>query len=197
MTTISEPLAKMDFKGSDGENNALFIDRSDFDLDTTNAIYNGDSWLQSEYYTETEMGYIKVYHSPMYRSDFCDYQECGYKKRSIESPENPDESGEPVNKKRKRKRVLNYVQRIEATKREKKRMLKLNVAFEQLRSVLPLPSFARAKLSRVETLRSAIDYIRSMIEILETEDQSQLVVSMMDNNGYYDQYDQVNHYVQF
>jgi hypothetical protein len=70
--------------------------------------------------------------------------------------------------KRKRKRVLNRIQRAEATMREKRRMFKLNKAFEDLRKVLPLSGFAKNKLSRAETLKSAIDYIDRMTEVLLT-----------------------------
>ena len=68
--------------------------------------------------------------------------------------------------KRKRKRVLNRMQRAEATMREKRRMLKLNKAFEELRKVLPISEFAKNKLSRAETLKSAIEYIDYMTELL-------------------------------
>jgi len=68
--------------------------------------------------------------------------------------------------KRKRKRVLNRVQRAEATQREKRRMLKLNRAFEELRKVLPITEFAKNKLSRAETLKSAIEYIDRLAQLL-------------------------------
>ena len=68
--------------------------------------------------------------------------------------------------KRKRKRILNRLQRAEATMREKRRMLKLNKAFEELRKVLPVSEFAKNKLSRAETLKSAIEYIENMSELL-------------------------------
>ncbi|CAF0794954.1 unnamed protein product [Didymodactylos carnosus] len=73
-----------------------------------------------------------------------------------------------MSSKRKRKRILNGVQRQEATQREKRRMLKLNKAFEDLRKVLPVSEFARNKLSRAETLKSAIDYINLMTDMLQT-----------------------------
>ena len=76
-------------------------------------------------------------------------------------------SSRPNGSKRKRKRVLNGVQRAEATQREKRRMLKLNRAFEELRKVLPVTEFARNKLSRSETLKSAIDYINLMFDMLD------------------------------
>jgi hypothetical protein len=68
--------------------------------------------------------------------------------------------------KRKRKRILNRLQRAEATLREKRRMLKLNKAFEELRKVLPISEFAKNKLSRAETLKSAIEYIDKMSQLL-------------------------------
>lgn len=68
--------------------------------------------------------------------------------------------------KRKRKRILNRLQRAEATMREKRRMLKLNKAFEDLRKVLPITEFAKNKLSRADTLKSAIEYIEKMSEML-------------------------------
>lgn len=68
--------------------------------------------------------------------------------------------------KRKRKRVLNKIQRAEATQREKRRMLKLNRAFEELRKVLPITEFAKNKLSRAETLKSAIEYIDRLAQLL-------------------------------
>ncbi|RNA29838.1 fer3 [Brachionus plicatilis] len=70
------------------------------------------------------------------------------------------------NAKRKRKRILNRMQRAEATMREKRRMLKLNKAFEELRKVLPISEFAKNKLSRSETLKSAIEYIERMSQLL-------------------------------
>jgi hypothetical protein len=69
--------------------------------------------------------------------------------------------------KKKRKRILNRLQRQEATLREKRRMLKLNKAFEELRKVLPISEFAKNKLSRAETLKSAIEYIEKMSELLQ------------------------------
>jgi hypothetical protein len=68
--------------------------------------------------------------------------------------------------KRKRKRVLNKIQRHEATMREKRRMIKLNTAFEDLRKVLPINEIAKNKISRAETLKSAIDYIHRMSQLL-------------------------------
>lgn len=69
--------------------------------------------------------------------------------------------------KRKRKRVLNRMQRAEATMREKRRMLKLNRAFEDLRKVLPSQQYApKNKLSRAETLKGAIEHIDYLSKLL-------------------------------
>lgn len=69
--------------------------------------------------------------------------------------------------KRKRKRVLNRLQRAEATMREKRRMLKLNRAFEDLRKVLPSQQYApKNKLSRAETLKGAIEHIDYLSKLL-------------------------------
>lgn len=75
-------------------------------------------------------------------------------------------SANSASAKRKRKRILNRIQRAEATQREKRRMLKLNKAFEELRTVLPISDFARNKLSRAETLKSAIEHIEYLSGLL-------------------------------
>jgi hypothetical protein len=73
----------------------------------------------------------------------------------------------PVRKKRK----LNGQQRDEATIREKHRMLKLNKAYSQLRLVLPVEN--KCKLSRIETLRTAVNYIHLLSQLLEVDDNNQ------------------------
>lgn len=69
----------------------------------------------------------------------------------------------PIRKKRK----LNGQQRDEATIREKHRMLKLNKAYAQLRLVLPVEN--KCKLSRIETLRTAVNYLHLLNELLEVD----------------------------
>ena len=83
---------------------------------------------------------------------------------TLDSEVAPDDMSQAA--KRKRKRILNRLQRAEATMREKRRMLKLNRAFEELRKVLPITEFAKSKLSRADTLKSAIEYIERMGEML-------------------------------
>ncbi|UJR31211.1 hypothetical protein I4U23_018715 [Adineta vaga] len=67
----------------------------------------------------------------------------------------------------RKKRKLNGQQRDEATVREKNRMLKLNKAYHQLRLVLPVEN--KCKLSRIETLRTAVNYIYVLNQLLEVD----------------------------
>jgi len=67
----------------------------------------------------------------------------------------------------RKKRKLNGHQRDEATIREKHRMLKLNKAYAQLRLVLPVEN--KCKLSRIETLRIAVNYIHHLNQLLEVD----------------------------
>ncbi len=67
----------------------------------------------------------------------------------------------------RKKRKLNGQQRDEATIREKHRMLKLNKAYAQLRLVLPVEN--KCKLSRIETLRTAVNYIQLLNQLLEVD----------------------------
>lgn len=65
-----------------------------------------------------------------------------------------------------RRRVPNASQRKAANVRERKRMLNLNSAFDNLRECIP--TFAYEKhLSRIDTLRLAMGYIRFMCDIIE------------------------------
>jgi hypothetical protein len=67
----------------------------------------------------------------------------------------------------RKKRKLNGQQRDEATIREKHRMLKLNKAYAHLRLVLPVEN--KCKLSRIETLRTAVNYIHLLNQLLEND----------------------------
>ena len=67
----------------------------------------------------------------------------------------------------RKKRKLNGQQRDEATVREKHRMLKLNKAYSQLRLVLPVEN--KCKLSRIETLRTAVNYIHLLSQLLDDD----------------------------
>ncbi|XP_032299098.1 fer3-like protein [Coturnix japonica] len=65
----------------------------------------------------------------------------------------------------RRKRVITYAQRQAANIRERKRMLSINSAFDQLRKKVPTFAYEK-RLSRIETLRLAIVYISFMTELL-------------------------------
>ena len=71
----------------------------------------------------------------------------------------------------RKKRKLNGQQRDEATIREKHRMLKLNKAYSLLRLVLPVEN--KCKLSRIETLRTAVNYIQLLSQLLEVDNNNQ------------------------
>jgi hypothetical protein len=70
----------------------------------------------------------------------------------------------------RKKRKLNGQQRDEATVREKHRMLKLNKAYAQLRLVLPVEN--KCKLSRIETLRTAVNYIHLLSQLLDVDNNN-------------------------
>ena len=69
----------------------------------------------------------------------------------------------------KRKRKLNSDQRVAASLRERRRMVTFNTAFEDLKN--RLPSFARKKrnLSRIDTLRCAMEYIIHLQQTLSCD----------------------------
>ena len=56
-------------------------------------------------------------------------------------------------------------QRLAANMRERRRMTSLNTAFERLKETIPIFPYEK-KLSRIQTLRLAIDYIEFMGSIL-------------------------------
>lgn len=70
----------------------------------------------------------------------------------------------------KRKRRITQTQRSAANVRERRRMDQLNSAFEQLRQVVPATTHEK-RLSRIQTLKQAIDYIAFMTNVLETDNQ--------------------------
>ena len=70
----------------------------------------------------------------------------------------------PVQK-RTRRRVATVQQRRAANIRERRRMVKLNTAFDRLRKRIPTFAYEK-RLSRIETLRLAIMYINFMRDLL-------------------------------
>jgi len=76
----------------------------------------------------------------------------------------------------KRRRKVSPRQRVAANDRERRRMRQLNVAFDRLRQQIPAPAQTSADsdrsnsnrpLSRIQTLRLAIDYIAFMMNTLD------------------------------
>jgi len=78
----------------------------------------------------------------------------------------------PTRRRRRRKRVITPVQRRAANGREKRRMVRLNEAFDHLRmrvqASLSVTSFChrKRKLSRTSVLQLAVDYITQMKECI-------------------------------
>lgn len=70
----------------------------------------------------------------------------------------------------KRKRVINKEQRSAANIRERRRMSTLNDAFAGLRDRVPTFTYEK-KISRIETLKLAIEYIQFMSEVVEKDDR--------------------------
>lgn len=60
---------------------------------------------------------------------------------------------------------MRLLQRLAANMRERRRMTSLNTAFEKLKETIPIFPYEK-KLSRIQTLRLAIDYIEFMGSIL-------------------------------
>jgi len=71
----------------------------------------------------------------------------------------------------KRRRRVSRRQRVAANDRERRRMRQLNAAFDRLRQQIPAPAQSSAHshrpLSRIQTLRLAIDYIAFMMDTLD------------------------------
>ncbi|CAF0796014.1 unnamed protein product [Rotaria sordida] len=68
---------------------------------------------------------------------------------------------------RKKRRILSRLQREEANRRERHRMEIINQAYEDLQNVLPFKKGRkRQKMSRMDTVDGAIQYIQSLLEIL-------------------------------
>ena len=75
----------------------------------------------------------------------------------------------------KRRRKVSRRQRVAANDRERRRMRQLNTAFDRLRQQIPTPALqtsassdrTQRPLSRIQTLRLAIDYIAFMMNTLD------------------------------
>lgn len=73
-------------------------------------------------------------------------------------------TGQP---KKTRRRIASAAQRRAANIRERRRMFNLNSAFDRLRKRVPTFAYEK-RLSRIDTLRLAMTYIRFMTELLES-----------------------------
>ncbi|ESP01560.1 hypothetical protein LOTGIDRAFT_172594 [Lottia gigantea] len=73
-------------------------------------------------------------------------------------------TSQPTKKRRRRKQTP--VQRGAANLRERKRMFYLNDAFDALKKSLPKKD-SKSRLSRIDTLKTAIDYIQGLSELLQ------------------------------
>ncbi len=77
----------------------------------------------------------------------------------------------------KRKRRITRPQRVAANMRERRRMVHLNSAFENLKETIPIFPHEK-KLSRIQTLKLAIDYIGFMTELLHGDPRNYTFISM-------------------
>ncbi|XP_041365675.1 uncharacterized protein LOC121380773 [Gigantopelta aegis] len=85
-----------------------------------------------------------------------------------------DENGDLKPRKR---RLPSVSQRRAANVRERRRMLNLNQAFDALRRRIPTFAYEK-RLSRIETLRLAIEYITFMTEIIKGKDPCDVALKM-------------------
>jgi len=97
-----------------------------------------------------------------------------YNEHPHDGPPRPVHRAQPVTAassttKRKRRRIITADQRRAANVRERRRMSHLNDAFDGLRKRVPTFAYEK-KLSRIETLRLAVTYIRFMADLLGTLD---------------------------
>ncbi|XP_074659455.1 uncharacterized protein LOC141912136 [Tubulanus polymorphus] len=119
---------------------------TDDDDEDDDDLYEGDS--------ETN-GIADADRSPPYYSAFDELPNTGQQTTR----------GQPPTEGAKRKRRITKDQRLAANKRERKRMLSLNTAFERLKKSVPVFPHER-KLSRIQTLRLAMSYISFMSDLL-------------------------------
>lgn len=89
--------------------------------------------------------------------------------------ESPKRSGTKRKKMTKARQQRFKVRRIKANERERNRMHGLNDALESLRKVVPCYSNTQ-KLSKIETLRLAKNYIWALSEILQSDESPDLML---------------------
>ncbi len=94
----------------------------------------------------------------------------------------------PTKQSRPRRRIATVAQRRAANIRERRRMFNLNSAFDRLRKKVPTFAYEK-RLSRIDTLRLAMTYIRFMTELLSSPvtgyspDSSTCIVTSSDGCG--------------
>lgn len=89
---------------------------------------------------------------------------------STHTPPGPVAPGRPRGGRRRCKTVeTQHRQRKAANERERKRMSNINHGFERLRARVPTLPYEK-KLSKVDTLRQAIEYIQMLKEMLESDE---------------------------
>lgn len=84
--------------------------------------------------------------------------------------------------KRKRRRIITVDQRRAANVRERRRMSHLNEAFDGLRKRVPTFAYEK-KLSRIETLRLAVTYIKFMDDLLGRFGDKRILDGTTDEGG--------------
>lgn len=62
--------------------------------------------------------------------------------------------------------VIKRIRRVKANDRERNRMHNLNEALDKLRKHLPMSKDGDTKLTKIETLKSAREYIQSLSRLL-------------------------------
>lgn len=82
----------------------------------------------------------------------------------------PEAYGKPNTKVEGKRQTKTKVRRYKANARERHRMHGLNAALDKLRKVIPIHSRTQ-KLSKIETLRLARNYIEVLGKIISTPDQ--------------------------
>lgn len=103
-----------------------------------------------------------------FNSDYIDYQSA-MQPQPFQHQQLQEMTTNPP--KKKRRRIITTDQRRAANIRERRRMSHLNEAFDGLRKRVPTFAYEK-KLSRIETLKLAVTYIKFMSNLLETLDAS-------------------------
>ncbi|ELT89043.1 hypothetical protein CAPTEDRAFT_98465, partial [Capitella teleta] len=80
------------------------------------------------------------------------------------------------------RRTISRKQRSAANQRERRRMVSLNTAFDQLRTRIPTFPHEK-KLSRIQTLKYATEYIAVMAELLKDHPKSDDCRSETESEG--------------